>query len=66
MEIVVNGEKRQWDGPVAVGGLLEALGIPPGSVVVEKNLGIVPRERMAEEILHDGDSVEIIRLVGGG
>ncbi len=66
MEIQVNGEKRQWDGPVTVGDLVEALGIRSGSVVVERNLRIVPRERMGEEILQDGDSLEIIRLVGGG
>ncbi len=66
MEIQVNGEKRQWDGPVTVGDLLEALGIRPGSVVVEKNLEIVPRERMGEEVVQDGDALEIIRLVGGG
>ncbi|MHB9099658.1 MAG: MoaD/ThiS family protein [Syntrophales bacterium] len=33
---------------------------------MEKNLRIVPRERMGEEMVHDGDSLEIIRLVGGG
>ncbi len=66
MEIQVNGEKRQWDASVTVGDLLEALGIRPGLVVVEKNLRIVPRERMGEEMVQDGDSIEIIRLVGGG
>lgn len=66
MEIQVNGEKRQWGGSVTVGDLVEALGLRPGSVVVEKNLRIVPRERMAEEMVQDGDSLEIIRLVGGG
>jgi len=66
MEIQVNGEKRQWDASVTVGDLIEALGIRPGMVVVEKNLRIVPRNRMAEEMVQDGDSLEIIRLVGGG
>ena len=66
MEIQVNGEKRQWDASITVGDLVGALGLRPGWVVVEKNLRIVPRERMGEEILQDGDSLEIIRLVGGG
>ncbi len=66
MEIRVNGETRQWDRSVTVRDLLEALGIRPRAVVVERNLKIVPRERMAEEMVEDGDSVEIIRLVGGG
>ncbi|MHB8908127.1 MAG: sulfur carrier protein ThiS [Syntrophales bacterium] len=66
MEIQVNGEKRQLDAPVTVGDLVEALGLRPGWVVVEKNLRIVPRDRMGEEMIQDGDSLEIIRLVGGG
>jgi thiamine biosynthesis protein ThiS len=66
MEIQVNGEKRQWDASVTIDDLMEALGIPSGTVVVEKNLRIVPRERMGEEMVQDGDSIEIIRLVGGG
>jgi len=66
MEIRVNGELRQWDRSLTVHGLLEALGVRPEGVVVERNLKIVPRERMAEEPVEDGDSIEIIRLVGGG
>jgi len=66
MEIRLNGEIRRWDSPVTVLALIESLGIRPGTVVVERNLKIVPRERMAEEMVEDGDSLEIIRLVGGG
>lgn len=66
MEIRVNGETRNWDSPVTVLALVESLGIRPGTVVVERNLTIVPRDRMAEEPVEDGDSIEIIRLVGGG
>jgi sulfur carrier protein len=49
-----------------VRGLLEALGVRPEAVVVERNMTIVPRDRMAGEPVEDGDSIEIIRLVGGG
>ncbi len=66
MEIQVNGEKRQWDGPVTVLALLEALEIRPAMVAVERNLRIVLRDEMAREMIHDGDTIEIIRMVGGG
>ena len=66
MKIQVNGEERQLDASVTVGDLVETLGLRQGGVVVEKNLRIVPRERMAEELIQDGDSLELIRLVGGG
>jgi thiamine biosynthesis protein ThiS len=66
MEIQVNGEKRRWEGPVTVLALLEALGVPPAAVAVEINLRMVPRVEMARETVHDGDTIEIIRMVGGG
>lgn len=66
MDIHVNGEKRDWEGPVTVLALLEALGIRPTAVVVERNLRIVLRDEMAREMICDGDTIEIIRMVGGG
>ena len=66
MEIQINGEKRQWDAPVTVLGLLEALGIDSRTVAVEKNLRIVARDEMAAELVRDGDVLEIVRMLGGG
>lgn len=66
MEIQVNGKKQHRDGPVSVLALLGELGIHPATVAVELNLRIVPREEMAREMIRDGDTIEIIRMVGGG
>ena len=66
MKIWINGETKQWNQSVTIRGLLEDLDIRPETVVVERNLKIVPRERIAEEPVEDGDSIEIIRFVGGG
>jgi thiamine biosynthesis protein ThiS len=66
MEIRINGEKRNFDVPLTVSGLLDSLGVNPQSVVVERNLKIVARGKMEQEPIEDGDSVEIIKLVSGG
>jgi len=66
MEIQVNGKKRHWDKPITVLALMEALGIRPATVAVERNLRIVLRDEMDREMIHDGDTIEIIRMVGGG
>lgn len=66
MRIAVNGKEMQFEGPLSVIGLLEALGVSPGAVVVERNLTILDRNRFSEEAVQDGDSIEIIRFVGGG
>lgn len=66
MEIQVNGKKQECAGPVTVLAFLEALGIQPATVAVERNLRIVPRQEMAQEMIREGDTLEIIRMVGGG
>jgi sulfur carrier protein len=66
MEITVNGQKREYFGPPWMTSLLESLGISPRPVVVERNLRIVPRNELEKEPLADGDTIEIIRFVGGG
>ena len=67
MEITINGEKRvDFALPMTVARLLECLQINPKSVVVERNLQIVDRSKMNIEAIKNGDSIEIIRLVGGG
>jgi len=66
MEIKVNGQKQGYSGPTLVVDLLQSLGIDPRLVVVERNLRIVPRLELEKEPVHDGDSIEIIRFVGGG
>ncbi len=66
MEITLNGEKRTLDPPLTITGLLQSLGINPQSVVVERNLKIIPHSKMKQETIQDADTIEIIRLVSGG
>ena len=67
MEITINGEKRaDFASPLTVAELLEQLRINPKSIIVELNLEIVAKNRMNETTVQDGDTIEIIRLVGGG
>ena len=67
MEITVNGEKRVGlTSPLTVAELIEQLGINPKSIIVELNFEIVTKNKVSETTLRDGDTIEIIRLVGGG
>jgi len=66
VEITVNGKRQNHAAPLTVCGLLQSLGIDPRSVIVERNLIIVPRTEMEIETLQEGDSIEVIRFVGGG
>jgi len=66
LRIIVNGQQHDLDGSATVAELLQRLEIPSRGVAVEVNLQIVPRARHPEILLHDGDRLEIVSLVGGG
>ncbi len=66
MDITVNGEKRRFEGPITVAGLLAALALQPRKIAVERNLEIVPKSLFDETALSDGDKIEIVQFVGGG
>lgn len=66
VQIVLNGDRREFEAPLTVAGLAERLGLDPRKVAVERNLEIVPKSRFAETLLADGDAIEIVHFVGGG
>lgn len=66
MEIKVNGKKGNYPEPFTVGALLNVLKVDSRTVVVERNLEILERSAMERQPIFDGDSIEIIRFVGGG
>ncbi len=66
MTITLNGEARDFPGPLTVADLLRHLGVRPEQVAVEVNRGIVPRARHRETAVEAGDVLEVVTLVGGG
>src|ERR1700744_5766259 len=66
VEITLNGEARQLDGPLSVRGLLESLGLDPAKIAVERNLEIVPRSTYGQVAVGEGDRLEIVHFIGGG
>lgn len=66
VKIVVNGALREFSAPLTVAGLLVALQMPTRGVAVEVNREIVPRQLHEQQLLQDGDRLEIVSLVGGG
>ena len=66
MEIRVNGESMTLQSPCTVGELLEELELSGSACAVEVNLEVVPKREHDTCTLSDGDTVEIVTLVGGG
>jgi len=66
MQIKVNGEMHEFAASLSVAALAEQLRLNPGQVAVERNLEIVPRSQYAQVMLNEGDTIEIVRFIGGG
>jgi sulfur carrier protein len=66
MNLIINGEDRQFDSALTISALLERLGMKPDRVAVELNRELVPRERWTATQLAYDDKLEIVQFVGGG
>jgi thiamine biosynthesis protein ThiS len=66
MNIFLNGEPREIAAHTTLAGLLQQLERDARHVAVEVNRHVVPRQRHQDTLLHEGDRLEIVTLVGGG
>lgn len=66
MELTVNGKKERFDGVGTAAELVGALGIRRERVAVMVNGDVVRRADLDSTPVKDGDTVEIITMVGGG
>jgi len=66
VQIVLNGENVEAKEGSSIAELLTQLGISRERIAVELNLDIVPRGKYDEQLLANGDRIEIVHFVGGG
>ena len=69
MKLTINGKSKEIDPPKAdptLAYLVELLGHNPLLIVVEFNGTILPPKNWTTQIIKDGDSLEIVTIVGGG
>ncbi len=64
--ITINGDERNVPIGLSVEGLLAHLGLVGGKVAVERNKEIAPRSQFSQTMIEQGDTIEIVRFVGGG
>lgn len=63
--VTINGEALPAAGKT-LAAYLEEAGYPLNRVAVERNGDIVPKAGYRETVLQDGDTIEVVRFVGGG
>ncbi|KAA3626989.1 MAG: sulfur carrier protein ThiS [Proteobacteria bacterium] len=66
MKITLNGEPREVADQSTAQQLIELLGLADKRLAMEINREIVPRSSYATHALQEGDTIEIVRAIGGG
>ena len=69
MKLKINGEVKVLSSkpkPKSLSELVEQLGHQPCLIVIEFNGQILPRENWDKQQVKDGDTLEIVTIVGGG
>lgn len=66
IQISVNGEPQEVEHGTTVAALIERLGLSGQPCAAEVNKALVPKRDHASKELAEGDSVELVTLVGGG
>ncbi|MEL7485474.1 MAG: sulfur carrier protein ThiS [Planctomycetota bacterium] len=66
MQITVNGEAKMVDEGMTLRSLIEQLGLGQAAVAAEVNKNLVPRRDHESTSLSNGDTIELVTLVGGG
>jgi thiamine biosynthesis protein ThiS len=66
ISLTLNGKPRSLPGETPLLELLAELGVDRRMIAVAHNGDVVPRDTYEQIVLRDGDSVEVVRMVGGG
>jgi len=66
VRIHVNGTPREFERAPTVAQFIDALDLAGKRLAIERNGEIVPRSRFSDEVLAEGDRIEVVVAVGGG
>jgi sulfur carrier protein len=66
ISVSVNGTPRQFEHAISVAALIQDMQLSGKRIALERNGEIVPRSRFEQQMLADGDRLEIVVAVGGG
>lgn len=66
MRVIVNSEPRDLPDDATLADLIRECGLDGSPCAAEVNKALVPKRDHAERRLREGDSVELVTLVGGG
>jgi len=66
ISVSINGAARDFQQAISVAELIKDMKLGDKRIALERNGEIVPRSQFEQQMLADGDKLEIVVAVGGG
>jgi thiamine biosynthesis protein ThiS len=66
IQVTINGKNHEFPGPKPLPDYVSSLKLTSTMIAIAYNGDVLRREEWDQVILSDGDTVEVVRAVGGG
>ena len=66
IRLTINGEEQEFPNAIPLIEYVSSLGVNPKMIAIAHNGEVLRRDEWEEVTLSDGDTVEVVRAVGGG
>jgi len=66
IEIFLNGETKRIPQGLTIAGLMRSLDLGFQGLAVEYNRKILRKENWDQQLIFEGDRIEVVHFVGGG
>ena len=66
IRVTINGDEQEIPNAMPLSEYVSSLGVNPKMIAIAYNGEVLRRDEWAEVTLSDGDSLEVVRAVGGG
>lgn len=66
MLVTVNGQPHQLPDGTTIHDLIRRLGLDKSACAAELNKSLIPKRQHSDQRLSEGDTIELVSLVGGG
>ena len=66
IQVTINGRQLELPEPLTLETYLQEKGLIGRRLAIAHNSQVVPSDRFAHTVINDGDTLEIVRPVGGG
>ncbi len=66
IKVTINGKDHEIREPTLVSEYVASLGVEPKMIAIAHNGEVLRRDEWADVTVSEGDSLEVVRAVGGG